>query len=59
MKGMNLLKDAKKLSDKKLIEEWKQIDEHIKLFSYGRFELVWRMTLEKEIDERGLENDRF
>jgi len=55
MEQIGLIKDAERLSNKKLLQELESIENHIKLFSYGRFELCWRNVLENEINKRRLE----
>lgn len=52
---INLLKEAHKLTDKKLKEEIEGIEWHIAESSFGRWELAWREALYKEANKRGLE----
>lgn len=53
-KTINLLNDAKKLSNKKLKEEIEGIEWHIAESSFGRWELMWREALYKEAENRNL-----
>lgn len=48
-------KEIKAMTNKELKETWRSIDNQINFSSFGMFELRYRMALEEEFDNRGIE----
>lgn len=48
------MKKIKDMTNKELKEEWAGIEQHIKHFAYGKYELNYRDELEQEANKRGM-----